>query len=74
MYSSTIAMLNIEPNFSDPDAFYQALVDMHRDLATQDSHTVNARLILLLANHIGDMNVLQDAMNRARKINAGDVA
>jgi Protein of unknown function (DUF2783) len=59
-------MLNIEPNLLDPDAFYQALVDMHRDLSTEESHKVNAKLVLLLANHIGDIDVLQQAMSRAR--------
>jgi Protein of unknown function (DUF2783) len=60
-------MLNIEPNLNNPDAFYEALIDMHRDLSTEQSHQVNAKLVLLLANHIGDMAVLTDAMHRARR-------
>jgi Protein of unknown function (DUF2783) len=59
-------MLNIEPNLQNPDAFYEALIEMHRDLSTEQSHKVNAKLVLLLANHIGDLSVLKDAMNRAR--------
>jgi hypothetical protein len=63
-------MLNIEPNLANPDAFYEALIDMHRDLSTEQSHLLNAKLVLLLANHIGDMSVLQDAMRRARNTEA----
>jgi hypothetical protein len=59
-------MLNIELNLENPDAFYEALIEMHRDLSEQQSHSVNAKLVLLLANHIGDMSVLKDAMRRAR--------
>jgi hypothetical protein len=38
----------------------------HRDLTLAQSHVLNAKLVLLLANHIGDRHVLQDALNRAR--------
>lgn len=48
------------------DDFYEALIEMHRDLSDEDSERVNARLILLLANHIGDLNVLREAMDAAR--------
>jgi Protein of unknown function (DUF2783) len=58
--------LNIEPNMKDFDAFYEALIDSHRDLTTTQSHELNAKLVLMLANHIGDVNVLRDAMQRAR--------
>jgi hypothetical protein len=60
------AMLNIQPNIVDADDFYEALIDMHRDLTPEESRLVNAKLILLLANHIGDSEVLRDAMARAR--------
>ena len=59
-------MLNIQPNMVDADGFYEALIDMHRDLTPEESRLVNAKLILLLANHIGDGEVLRDAMARAR--------
>ena len=62
-----MATLNIEPNMKNFDAFYEALVDMHRDLSPAQSHEVNAKLVLLLANHVGDLDVLKDAMNRALK-------
>ena len=51
---------------ANPDDFYEALIDMHRDLDEAQSEAVNARLILLLANHIGDMQVLREAMTHAR--------
>ena len=59
-------MLNVEPNLTAPDDFYEALIEMHRGLDAQQSAMVNARLILLLANHVGDLGVLRDAMRRAR--------
>lgn len=58
--------LNIEPNLTHPDDFYEALIDMHRDLTREESEQVNAKLILLLANHIGDMDVLSEALRIAR--------
>jgi hypothetical protein len=58
-------MLNTDPNISSPDDFYQALIDMHRDLTAEQSQLVNAKLILLLANHIGDAEVLRLAMAKA---------
>jgi len=58
--------LNIEPNLPDPDGFYERLIALHRDLDIAESRRVNARLILLLANHIGDPAVLDDAMRLAR--------
>src|SRR5207247_4939596 len=60
-------MLNLEPNIASPDDFYQELIDLHRDLTDEQSATINAKLILLLANHIGDMEVLRTAMAAARE-------
>ncbi|MGO4307354.1 DUF2783 domain-containing protein [Cupriavidus sp. RAF12] len=54
------------PNLARPDDFYEALIDMHRDLDDAESQAVNARLILLLANHIGDHETLVQAMALAR--------
>ena len=59
-------MLNMEPNIADPDGFYETLITLHRGLAPEQSALVNAKLILLLANHVGNLQVLQDAMRRAR--------
>ena len=69
--------LNLQPNFFEPgkryfrdftpgDDFYQALIDTHRGLSDAQSELVNAKLILLLANHIGDLSVLREAMRLAR--------
>lgn len=49
------------------DDFYQRLIDMHRDLSDEKSTELNAKLILLLANHVGDLDVLEDAMAMAVK-------
>jgi hypothetical protein len=58
--------LNTQVNFSDADGFYEALINTHQGLSTEESHALNARLILLLANHIGDMQVLTQALSAAR--------
>ena len=62
----TMSALEIEPNIASPDEFYEALLDAHRGLAPAQSQALNARLILLLANHIGDHDVLREALRRAR--------
>lgn len=70
--------LNTQPNFFEPgqhyfrsfspgDDFYELLIDTHRDLTDEQSAQVNAHLILLLANHIGDISVLREAMKIARE-------
>ena len=46
-------------NFSDADAFYEALLHAHTDLTPAQSAALNARLILLMANQIGDQAVLR---------------
>ena len=69
--------LIIEPNFREPgkrygrdvspgDDFYQLLIDTHRGLSEEQSAMVNAKLILILSNHIGDISVLREAMQMAR--------
>jgi len=55
-------MLNIEPNLSDPDAVFAALMEAHRDLSPEQSRRLDARLVLLLANHIGDAAVILAAI------------
>jgi hypothetical protein len=59
--------LNTEPNLPAPDDFYEELIDMHRGLTDAQSALVNAKLILLLANHVGDPVVLRAAMAAARE-------
>ena len=60
-------MLNTEPNLAQPDDAYEALVAVHRDLSPEQSRLLNAKLILLLANHIGDIGVLREAIAKARQ-------
>ncbi|MDH4059683.1 MAG: DUF2783 domain-containing protein [Aquincola sp.] len=70
--------LNTEPNFREPgvrhrwayapgDAFYQALIGAHQGLSDAQSELLNARLVLLLANHVGDLAVLREAIALARR-------
>ncbi len=54
------------PHFESADDFYEALIDCHRDLDSAQSHALNARLVLLLANHIGSQDVLRQALQAAR--------
>jgi hypothetical protein len=61
------ARLNVEPNVPDPDAFYEMLVDTHQDLSDEQSRMLNAQLVLLLSNHIGDLEVLREAFAIARR-------
>ncbi len=60
--------LNTQPNLTDPDTFYAALTDVHRQLDKVQSECVNARLILLLANHIGNVDVIKEALTIAEEI------
>ena len=61
-----MSALNLEPNIASPDDFYEALIELHRDLTPEQSAKVNAKLILLLANHVGDLRVLREALEAAR--------
>lgn len=58
--------LKHEPNIADPDGLYATLIDAHADLPEAESAALNARLVLLLANHIGDPAVLAEALAIAR--------
>ena len=60
-------MLNPEPNFPSPDDFYQSLIEAHRGLNDEQSMALNARIILLLSNHIGDTAVWEEALRVARQ-------
>jgi hypothetical protein len=59
--------LNTETNLPAPDDFYEKLIGLHRGLTDAQSALVNAKLVLLLANHIGDARVLAEAMAAARE-------
>ncbi|HTN49699.1 MAG TPA: DUF2783 domain-containing protein [Burkholderiaceae bacterium] len=58
--------LNIEPNIDRPDDFYQVLIDAHAGLSEAQSAALNARLILVLANQVGDYETLRAAIGAAR--------
>jgi hypothetical protein len=77
MPTDTHTALKTEPNFHEPgrrffrdfspgDDFYENLIDAHQGLSDEQSEALNARLILLLANHIGDLTVLREALQKAR--------
>lgn len=59
--------LILTPNLARPDDFYARLVAIHDGLDEEESAALNARLILVLANHIGDHDVLEQALEAARK-------
>ena len=59
--------LTTASNFDAPDDFYEALVEAHQGLTTEESHAFNARLILVLANHIGSLPVLRQAFTAAKR-------
>lgn len=72
------AELITEPNLHEPgrryfwpyspgDDFYEMLIDAHRDLSDEQSRMLNCKLILLLANHVGDISVLRQALAAARE-------
>jgi hypothetical protein len=57
--------LNTNPNLARPDDFYAELLALHEGRSKAESDAINARLILLLANHIGDRKVLTEALEAA---------
>ena len=58
--------MNTTPNFQDADGFYERLLDAHQGLSREQSELLNARLILLLANQVGNAQVLADCVAAAR--------
>ena len=59
--------LDTSARLAAPDDFYEALIDAHQGLSTDESHALNARLVLLLANQIGTLPVLREALAAARE-------
>lgn len=57
--------LRLEPNIADPDGFYQDLIDSQRDMTDAQAQLMNCKLVLVLANHIGDREVLRAALKVA---------
>lgn len=62
-------MLITTPNLTKPDETYAALIAAHEHLSESESHALNARLILILMNHIGDDTVITEALRLARDPN-----
>lgn len=60
-------MLITTPNLPDPDAIYAALLVAHKGLTEAESHALNARLVLILINHVGDAMVLRQALDLAKR-------
>ena len=60
-----MSALNTRPNLADPDTIYQRLIQLHENLDEAQSLKVNARLILALINHIGDRDVVLEAIDLA---------
>lgn len=59
--------LSTTSNFSDPDAAYRLIVEAHRGISDEQSAALDAALVLILANHIGDLAVLRDAVALAKR-------
>ena len=62
-----MSALVTESRFSDPDRAYRALIEAHRGLSDEESAALNSTLVLILANHIGDQAVLQEAIALAKQ-------
>ncbi|GGE58699.1 DUF2783 domain-containing protein [Paenalcaligenes hominis] len=60
-------MLNTELNITKADDFYAHLIESHEGLSTSQSHAMNAALVLILSNHVGDFELIKEAIARARR-------
>jgi hypothetical protein len=56
-----------DQNIEAPDDFYEMLINAHDGLSNSDSRLLNANLILLLANQVGKVEILEEAISAARK-------
>lgn len=64
--------LRRQPNLADADAVYASIVAAHRGLDAEASAALNARLVLLLANHIGEDGVIREAIAAALRSMPGE--
>jgi Protein of unknown function (DUF2783) len=62
-----VSTLVTESRLADPDRSYRALIEAHRGLSDEDSAALNSRLVLILANHVGEHAVLQEAIALAKQ-------
>ena len=58
--------LDSDSRFPDPDLAYRALIEAHRGLSDEESAQLNSRLVLILANQVGDLEVLRQAIALAK--------
>ena len=58
--------LNRQPNIPDPDGFYQELIESQRELSDEQADMLSTKLVLILANHVGEREVLREAIALAR--------
>lgn len=61
------AVLSTKSNFADPDAAYRLIVETHRGLSDEQSAALDAALVLILANQIGDLGLLREAAALAKR-------
>jgi uncharacterized protein DUF2783 len=59
--------LSTKTNFTDPDAAYRLIVEAHRGISDEQSAALDAALVLVLANHVGDLGVLREAIALAKR-------
>ena len=59
--------LSTDSNFTKPDDAFRAVVEAHRGLSEAQSADLDAALVLILANHIGDIGVLREAIELAKR-------
>jgi hypothetical protein len=71
--SGAKSVLVTTTRFADPDAAFRVLVEAHRGLGEADSAALNARLVLTLANHIGDIDVLRQAVEIVAAVDVSTV-
>ncbi|MEM1234818.1 MAG: DUF2783 domain-containing protein [Pseudomonadota bacterium] len=65
-------MLTLTPNLSDPDGCYDLLIAAHEGLTKAESDALNARLILILMNHLGDKATFAEAIKAAKASGSGE--
>ena len=58
--------LRTEIGVADPDGFYARIIELHQGLTQEQSNKLNAKIILMLANHVGDDDVLREVLEYAR--------
>ncbi|MCF6293558.1 MAG: DUF2783 domain-containing protein [Robiginitomaculum sp.] len=66
----TSGTLNTTANLQDSDTVYEALINAHEGLSDKDSAKLNAKLILFLINHIGDKQVILEAIDKSNSQSA----